>query len=555
MNRFPLTSTILTWSLLVTGCCATATADSRIDASAARAAGERRLNLLIITADDMNADSTGWMGNPLKPTPNLDAFAATAHRFVNAHLTVPICMPGRSALMTGLVPHRNGALGFDPVNRGTPTLVTLLQSAGYHASVIDKHTHMKGDAEFPWDLKLSGAGKNPAVMRKHVEAAIKAAKDAGKPFFLNANITDPHRPFPGAAPKVRPNANRPSDRKNKAKPVPNEGEEDNEEAADETTAKAGSGAAPPPVSYKPEQVAVPSFLEDVPNLRAEVAQYFTAMGRLDFTFKQILDVLAMAGHADDTVVVFLSDNGISMPFAKATVYRNGTWSPILIRWPQMGPSQTRQEFVSSVDLVPTVLQLLDVKPPREQDGRSLLPLLRGSVQAGRDHVVTHVNTVSSGKAFPQRCIRTAEASLIFMSWPDGKEKFRVEAMNGMAFLAMLDASRTDEKIAERVKQLLVGRTLAYYDLKSDPDERVNLIDDPKYREDVRRLGRLLLEHMKATQDPEWGGFEKTFAAWATREGPDTIDDPPRRQRRSDEGSRANLGNLSLSTRLGRASPL
>lgn len=81
-------------------------------------------NLLVITADDLNADSGGWNGNKLGATPNLDAFAKTAHRFVNSHVTVPICQPCRSALMTGRVPHRNGALGFNPIRRDVPTLST-----------------------------------------------------------------------------------------------------------------------------------------------------------------------------------------------------------------------------------------------------------------------------------------------------------------------------------------------------------------------------------------------------------------------------------------------
>ena len=83
-------------------------------------------NLLVVTADDMNADSGGWNGNTLRTTPNLDTFAKTAHRFVNSHVTVPICQPGRSALMTGRVPHRNGALGFNPIRRDVPTLVDCL---------------------------------------------------------------------------------------------------------------------------------------------------------------------------------------------------------------------------------------------------------------------------------------------------------------------------------------------------------------------------------------------------------------------------------------------
>ncbi len=102
---------------------------------------DKPLNLLVVTADDMNADSGGWNGCTLGATPNLDAFAKSSHRFVNGHVTVPICQPGRSALMTGRVPHRNGALGFNPIRRDVPTLVEVLREHGYYAGVIAKAVH------------------------------------------------------------------------------------------------------------------------------------------------------------------------------------------------------------------------------------------------------------------------------------------------------------------------------------------------------------------------------------------------------------------------------
>ncbi len=101
-------------------------------------AAERPLNVLLITADDMNADSPGWMGNPLKLTPNLDALALSSHRLVNQFVSAPICQPSRSALMTGRVPHRNGALGFEPIRPDVPTLVTVLRARGYFAAGINK---------------------------------------------------------------------------------------------------------------------------------------------------------------------------------------------------------------------------------------------------------------------------------------------------------------------------------------------------------------------------------------------------------------------------------
>src|SRR5205823_7553558 len=115
------------------------------------AAAAAPLNLLIITADDMNADSPGFMGNPYGATPNLDAFAAGAVRFERCHVTAPICQPSRSAIMTGRVPHRNGALGFNPIRKDVPTLVEMLRDQGYFTAGINKLMHMAPKEKFPWD--------------------------------------------------------------------------------------------------------------------------------------------------------------------------------------------------------------------------------------------------------------------------------------------------------------------------------------------------------------------------------------------------------------------
>src|SRR5436305_11286210 len=92
-------------------------------AAGVRADAPKKLNLLIITADDMNADSPGFMGDRHAATPNLDAFAKPAHRFVNSHVTAPICHPSREALMTGRVPHRSGGPRLNPIRKDVPTLV------------------------------------------------------------------------------------------------------------------------------------------------------------------------------------------------------------------------------------------------------------------------------------------------------------------------------------------------------------------------------------------------------------------------------------------------
>ncbi len=162
-----------------------------------------KMNLLVITADDLNADSCGWLGNTLGATPHLDAFTKTAHRFVNAHVTVPICQPGRSALMTGRVPHRNGALGFNPIRRDVPTLVETLREAGYYTGVIAKAIHMAPADKFPWHtVGEQSLGKQPAKFAEKFREMLATATKEQKPFFINANICDPHRPFIGGGKKA-----------------------------------------------------------------------------------------------------------------------------------------------------------------------------------------------------------------------------------------------------------------------------------------------------------------------------------------------------------------
>src|SRR5438309_74125 len=141
----------------------------------------------------------------------------------------------------------------------------------------------------------------------------------------------------------------------------------------------------------------------------------------------------------------------------------GCWSPVLIRFPGMGQAQERPEFVSSVDLMPALIELLGLKAPDGMDGRSWLPLLKGEKQADRDFVVTHVNTVSSGKSFPQRCIRTKDFSYQFHAWPNGTAQFRVEAMNGLTYQTLTKAAEADAKVKARVQQLVVGVPEQFFD--------------------------------------------------------------------------------------------
>ena len=150
------------------------------------------LNFLLITVDDMNWDSLGVNGCKVAGvSPNIDRLASQGLLFNHAHVTIAVCMPTRAVWMTGRYPHRSGALGFQKINPGVPTLLEALKKAGYHTGILAKVPHVVPSRGESWDLVLQarelGVGRDPALFAEHSGKFFAAAKAAGKPFFLMAN--------------------------------------------------------------------------------------------------------------------------------------------------------------------------------------------------------------------------------------------------------------------------------------------------------------------------------------------------------------------------------
>lgn len=450
--------------------------------------GKRPMNFLFMTADDMNGSMPGWMGNPLKPTPNMDAFAATAHRFIDNHDAAPICQPSREAMMTGLWPQRSGALGFNPINMAVPTLATMLKENGYFIAAFNKLSHMEPAYCFPWDYSMDDSGRNPPMIEDQVAEAIKRARAQGKPFFINCNMRDPHRPWPGLNPR---------------RPAPVEGER---------WVRDGSPIDDVTNKITPEQVTVPSFLEDLPPIREELATYYNAVQRLDLGFGKAMAALQASGEMDNTIILFVSDHGMPFPFSKATCYRNGSWCPATIRWTGMGSPRTFSEMTQSTDIMPTVLDLLGVEKP-EMDGRSWMPLIRGEKQENRDYIINNVNGVYSGDhQFPMRVVQTKKSAFIITPWSNGKNRlFGIDSMSGLSFKAMVEAAKTNPRIKKRVDQYVFGYPMAFYDLEKDPDQRENEINNPAYQAEVKRLQNILMDYMVKTYDPQLDNYKTLLA--------------------------------------------
>lgn len=453
-------------------------------------AGPKRPNILLITADDMNCDSVGVFGCPVADTtPNIDRLASQGMRFERAHVTIAVCQPCRNVWLSGRYPHRSGGEGFHNLRKpGLPILPGVLSEHGYLVGLFGKESHSTPYRGFRWDTPKVplGAGRNPRLYGQHAAAFFQQAKEAGKPFFLMANSHDPHRPFYG-----------------------NDG----------YSYGTPDGPQVPSKVFTPEEVVVPGFLPDVPEVRLEISEYYSSVRRCDDTVGAVLEALERSGMADETIVMFLSDHGMALPFAKTNVYYHSTRTPWIVRWPgRIEPgSVERDHFISGVDLMPTILDLAGVEAPEGLDGFSFQPLWFGRTQEGREMVFTQFHQTAGRNRYPMRSVEDKRFRYIYNPWSDGERVFRNESQAGRTMRAMLAAGRGDPAIEARCRLFLYRVPEELYDVENDPDALHNLVDDPACRGEVDRLRTALGDWMRRTGDPALVPFEARGDEQARRE--------------------------------------
>ncbi len=379
-------------------------------------------------------------------------------------------------MMTGRYPHHNGGEGFQPIRTDVPTLQERLRAAGYLNGILGKVDHLAPQGKFCCDYVRGqaqlGMGRDPAAYGRAAAEFLRTARSEGRPFFLMANSHDPHRPFSGS--------------RNEASIVSTQ-----------------SPFPKPSKTYSPEETVVPGFLPDIPGVREEVAQYNSSARRLDDTVGSVLKALEESGMQDSTLVMFLSDNGMSFPFAKTNCYLNSTRTPWIVRWPgKVKPgSVNTDDFITGIDFTPTIVEACALEAMSDLDGRSFLPLLTGAAQPGRDTAVTVFHETSARRRYEMRCVQGRQFGYIFNAWADGKTRFQNEGQSGLSMKSMLEAAKDDPSIAARVKLFLYRAPEELYDISSDPDALTNLCEHGAPAGKLADMRSRMLTWMKQTGDP------------------------------------------------------
>lgn len=460
-------------------------------------AAEAPRNVVLFVADDLGLQA-GCYGDTVARTPNIDRLARAGVRFTRGHCTTASCSASRSVLLTGMYNHATGhyghAHGYNHFStyETVRTLPVMLAEAGYRTCFIGKY-HVAPEYVYHFeDYRNDGiqGARNSVRMARNAKEWIAEKDD--QPFFLYICSTDPHR---GGGPDRFANFN------------------DDPDHYPGVT----------PVQYDPQRMVVPPWLPDTPEVRHELAAYYQAISRMDEGLGVLLDALRETGHWDDTLIIFLSDNGPPFPGAKTTLYEPGANLPLIVRNPRLRTQGTTNDaLVNWADITPTILDYCDVTPqeappvrPRENvghrdtdgkprpyrlQGRSFLPVVGQPHPDGWDETFGSHTFHEITNYYPMRSVIRGRYKYILnlahqLPYPFASDLYASPTWQGVL-------KRGDRMYGKRaVSDYLQRPRHELYDLETDPDEITNLATWPEHQDTLRDLQQTLRAWQKRTNDP------------------------------------------------------
>ncbi len=451
-----------------------------------------RPNIVLIVSDDHGREAVGCYGNKVVKTPNIDALAKEGVVFTNAFATVASCSPSRSVLLSGLYSHSNGMYGlqnrehhfssYDTVQ----SLPVLLEKAGYRTARIGKY-HVGPESVYHFQKVLkdeivddpNSIGRSPVEMADLCNDFI--ADSSSQPFFLYYATDDPHRSsafLPNGSPDFGGKVPNPFGNRKGGYPQVTE------------------------ITYKPEEVTVPPYLTDTRGTREELAQYYQSISRLDQGVGRLIQHLKDAGKWDNTVIIYLSDNGAPFPGSKTNVYEPSLRLPCIMKLPYSTTKNFVQDaMISWVDITPTLLDFAGVpKDSIHKQGRSFKDISTQQNVKGWDEIYASHSFHEITMYYPMRVLRERKYKLIYnvasgLTYPSAADLY-----NSYTWQWLLNhhinylGKRTLQNYLHRPKFEL-------YDLEKDPDELHNLAANPAYAKELERMKLKLKAFQKKTNDP------------------------------------------------------
>jgi len=430
-------------------------------------------NFLVILADDCTYNDLPLYGGQNAKTPNIDKLASEGLTFNRAFLAEAMCQPCRSELYSGQYPLRNGCAWN---HSGSLPLVTSmphhLGERGYRVGLAGK-VHVKPVKAYPFQ-KVGGFDpscvRNPTQPHKLAGINQFMSREDKQPFCLVVALVEPHVPW------VMGDAS----------------------------------------WYPPKKLKLPPNLADTPRTREDYSKYLAEITYMDGQVGDILKTLEQTGHADDTLVLFSSEQGSQFPGCKWTNWNTGVHTALVARWPgKVAAGKRTDALVQYADVLPTMLDISDSAVPLREskldwrpDGSSFLPVLQGQSDKHRDYVYAIHNNLPEGPPYPVRGISDGEYRYLRNLLPE--ELYIEKHLMGLKGNAVLNNpywstwvrdSWENAHTYKLVKRYMRRPAEQLYHTTSDPYEMNNLANDPSQAKRIAKLRTELDRWMKEQGDP------------------------------------------------------
>ena len=425
---------------------------------------QQQPNILLIMADDCTFNDLSVYGGENAYTPNIDRLAEEGVVFNRAYLTMSMCLPCRAELQSGLYPMRNGSAWNHSASRSSiKTAPHWLREYGYRVGIAGK-IHLKPESVFPFE-KVEGFDRNCVnnPTEPHNTAYIRDyMADTSDPFYLMVGLVEPHQPWV---------------------------------MGDKS-------------QYPEEELKLPENIADTAKTRDAFARYLAEVTYMDGQVGDILRALDESGQADNTLVLFTSEQGSNFPGCKWTNWDTGVHTGLIAKWPgKIMPGKRTDALVQYTDFLPTFVELAGGDLSQHDfDGSSFLPVLEGKADNHRRYVYFMHNNLPEGPAYPIRSIADGEYHYIRNLTP---EKLYIEKHvmgswynfeNGYWISWIEEASENDET-CRLVNRYMKRPAEELYKIDEDPYEMNNLANQTGYKEVQERLSKELDSWLVDQKDP------------------------------------------------------
>ncbi|MEM7368134.1 MAG: sulfatase [Bacteroidota bacterium] len=409
-------------------------------------------NIIVYLADDLGYLDISVYGAEVVKTPVLQKLSREGMTFTNAFVTSPSCAPSRASLLTGLMPARNGAeTNHSFPKEGVPYLIDNLKQSGYTVLAFGKVAHYKGNQKCGFDF--------------HLDQQVNLYENISG-YFDTASIRSPICIFVGDR---RPHVLWTEE-----------------------------------MFYAPEAVDLPPYFIDTRSTREHRSRYYTDISGLDSEMGRVLHLLEKI-FGEHTITLFSSDHGAQWPFGKWNLYDAGIRTPLIVKWPgKIQANSTTDAMVSWVDILPSLLDLVKAELPKDLDGQSFKPVLFGESETCREVIYTTHTGDGKFNIYPMRSIRTEAYKLIINVEPDAYHSNHSDINRksgaGKYWNSWNEEEAKDPRAAYIVNKYYQRPRRELYDLRTDKDEQMNLIDSPAYQTVLAELEARLDQWMRAHED-------------------------------------------------------